>query len=205
MKFLIFNFAVVGALFYLFTAENGWLNPADDQRQEEYQELRQELKSLARKVSEGLERVAAEPEPQPAAAPAPVPEAKAVKKPVRKPAEVVKAARAPAEPKRQEAQPVAAAASQTAKPAGAGETRTKPAESTAAASNNLPAVADPAVAARRAEVLEGVGFEDVPAESLAAADPTAQAGPPMSPDERLRSLYSLAEEMELLYVRKLAR
>ena len=121
-----------------------------------------------------------------------------MKKPVRKPAEVVKAAQAPAEPS-------PAASKRQAQPADAASQAAKPAESKPAASNNLPAVADPAVAARRAEVLEGVGFENVAADSLPTADPSAQAGPPMSPDERLRSLYSLAEEMELLYVRKLAR
>ena len=64
----------------------------------------------------------------------------------------------------------------------------------------LPQVDDPAVAKRRAEVLDGVA----PPEKSRAVT-AVKAGPTISPQERLRKLYSLAEEMELLYVSKMTR
>ena len=64
----------------------------------------------------------------------------------------------------------------------------------------LPQVDDPSVARRRAEVLDGAA----PLDDRRGEAPV-EGRPPMSPEERLRKLYSLAEEMELLYVSKMTR
>jgi hypothetical protein len=79
-------------------------------------------------------------------------------------------------------------------------------------SESLPPVSDPAVARRRAEVLEGI----VELDAAPAVDPPpapvtpskvalAQGEVLMSHDARRRELYALAEEMELLFVTKAAR
>ncbi|MCH8037778.1 MAG: hypothetical protein IIC53_11755 [Proteobacteria bacterium] len=65
---------------------------------------------------------------------------------------------------------------------------------------DLPPVDDPAVAKRRAEVLDGIAaFDSAPEVTLAEGETL------MGPEERLRELYRLAEEMELLFVTKLTR
>jgi hypothetical protein len=69
--------------------------------------------------------------------------------------------------------------------------------------DGLPPVSDPDVARRRAEVLEGVAGTARPASSPAVVIP--EGTELMSPDERLRALYDLAEEMELLAVTKIHR
>lgn len=63
----------------------------------------------------------------------------------------------------------------------------------------LPVLRDPAVAKRRAEVLEGIASTDA-APALALADGERL----MSPEQRVRELHALAEEMELLFVDKMA-
>jgi hypothetical protein len=63
-----------------------------------------------------------------------------------------------------------------------------------------PRADDPALAQRRAEVLDAAA----PLDDRRAEAPV-KGGPSMSPEERLRKLYSLAEEMELLYVSKMTR
>lgn len=70
----------------------------------------------------------------------------------------------------------------------------------AALVRDLPPVDDPAVAKRRAEVLDGIAaFDSAPGVTLAEGETL------MGPEERLRELYRLAEEMELLFVTKLTR
>lgn len=75
----------------------------------------------------------------------------------------------------------------------------------AALVRDLLPVDDPAVAKRRAEVLDGIAALDsapvvaVPEVALAEGETL------MGPEERLRELYTLAEEMELLFVTKLTR
>lgn len=80
----------------------------------------------------------------------------------------------------------------------------------AALVRDLPPVDDPAVAKRRAEVLDGIAAFDSapvsPAPEIAAPEVTLAEGETlMGPEERLRELYTLAEEMELLFVTKLTR
>jgi hypothetical protein len=69
---------------------------------------------------------------------------------------------------------------------------------------DLPPVSDPAVERRRAEVLEGVaGIAGATRPGSAPAVVIPEGVEMMSPDERLRALYDLAEEMELLAVTKI--
>lgn len=75
---------------------------------------------------------------------------------------------------------------------------------------DLPPVDDPAVAKRRAEVLDGIAAFDsaplLPAREIAAPEIALAEGETlMGPEERRRELYTLAEEMELLFVTKLTR
>ena len=53
MRFLLFNLAVIGALFYLFSADRSGSDIGNDFREDPLQVIRQELESLARDVAEG--------------------------------------------------------------------------------------------------------------------------------------------------------
>lgn len=76
----------------------------------------------------------------------------------------------------------------------------------AARVRDLPPVDDPAVAKRRAEVLDGIAaFDSAPREVAVPEVTLAEGETLMGPEERRRELYRLAEEMELLFVTKLTR
>ncbi len=76
----------------------------------------------------------------------------------------------------------------------------------AALVRDLPPVDDPAVAKRRAEVLDGIAaLDSTPPEIVVPEVTLAEGETLMGPEERLRELYTLAEEMELLFVTKLTR
>ena len=62
----------------------------------------------------------------------------------------------------------------------------------------MPAFTEPAVAKRRDEILKGVA----PAEPRLALK---QGERMMTPEQRRKELFSLAEEMELLYARTVSR
>ena len=80
----------------------------------------------------------------------------------------------------------------------------QPARSGLPALGDLPPVSDPAVERRRAEVLEGIpGVAGAARPASAPAVVIPEGMELMSPDERLRALYDLAEEMELLAVTKI--
>lgn len=204
MKFLLFNFAVIGALFYLFSADRNGLGLGGNQGEDALQALRQEIESLARDVSDGRENTEQTARQSVAA---------------ETPREVVSASRTEAidpvasvspepTPAKQSAEPESAKQDVTPAPAQAPQSPEEDPEqggSVALAADSLPQVDDPAVARRRAEVLDGVAsFEGTPGKPTVEAGPP-KAGPPMSPEQRLRKLYSLAEEMELLYVSKITR
>ncbi len=189
MRFLLFNLAVVAALFYLFNADGGGSGRGADFREDPLQSIRQELETLARDIAQGRDH-AGQAAPQSAENKSPEPDKEAPPAPAVDPQQngSTSAATPAAVPT---AAPAVAQTVDTGRPEGA---------ALAGSIGQLPQVDDPAVARRRAEVLDG---------ALAPADEVAEtpseAGPPMSPEERLRKLYSLAEEMELLYVRKVAR
>ncbi len=189
MRFLLFNLAVVAALFYLFNADRGGSEMVNDLREDPLQTIRQELASLAREIADGRES-AEDAAPQSATTEmsktrAQEPRARAVDPEPGAPASTS-----------------AKTAAQHMAPAVAQTLEADPQQSAAVADANaaLPQVEDPAVARRRAEVLDGV----LPGDD-GRGKTQAEAGPPMSPEERLRLLYSLAEEMELLYVSKTTR
>lgn len=201
MRFLLFNLAVVAALFYLFSADHSGPNLSNDHRDDPLQAIRQKLESLARDVADGR-RSADQAATQSVAA--------GIAKDVAQAPQPQVADVAPGEP---ENQPIPSASTQVETvTAGQDVARVEakvpqslddgPQQGPAVADpiGPLPQVDDPAVVQRRIEVLDGVAPLD---DGL--AETPVEAGPPMGPEERLRKLYSLAEEMELLYVRKMTR
>ncbi len=197
MRFLLFNLAVVAALFYLFSADRSGLEIGKDHRENPLQAMRQELESLARDIADGR-RSSRQTEPESAAAEMPKDDAQVPRARVVDPA--------PGEPKDQ---PIPATPTRAEAPSAEQDAAQAPQTldenphgSRAAADpiGPLPRVDDPAVAQRRAEVLAG----GAPLDDSRGETPV-KPGLPMSPEERLRKLYSLAEEMELLYVSKMTR
>lgn len=186
MRFLLFNLAVVAALFYLFNADRSGSDMASELREDPLEVIRQEMAALARDIVDGRER-AGQAAPRTAGAEMPKHDVQT------SPVNHEPAAAAPA---------AAETAGLDKAQAGAQTSETDQQQSSAAIDPNapLPRVEDPAVARRRAEVLDGA----LPAED-GRGGTSVEAGPPMSPEERLRKLYSLAEEMELLYVSKTTR
>lgn len=177
MKFLIFNLTVAAALFYLVTADRSEFQAAAGR----VHDAAGEIKTMAEEaVDEGrkmLGRKTSRVEP----APAPVQPARLADA-----AKKVPETRVPATP------PPAPPADTTAEP--------PPAPKTAVAKSPapMPTVIEPAVAKRRDEVLKGVA----PAErrlSLKAGERM------MTPEQRRKELFNLAEEMELLYARTVSR
>ena len=169
MKFLLFNVAVVVALFVLFNPDRADLRAVADRAYEAVGLARETAKDVAEKIK------VTEPEtPEPA--PSPEPPKTAAPQTV---AAEVPADLKPAEPVSAEPHPV------EMKPADA-----RPADATPV--EPPPQALDPAVAKRRAEVL-GEG-------PLPPAEDRL-----MSPEQRRRELFNLAEEMELFYVKRLSR
>lgn len=168
MKFLLFNFAVIAALFVLFNPDRADLYALADRAYETVGMAREKTESVVAKVTPPMESKAGEPAPA-AALPT---------------AEPVPATVAP-KPERE------AAAPSPVKQVAAQRPVEAPAPAVVAASGKK---LDPAVAQRRAEVL---GL-DAP-----AAGPAEEKL--MSAEQRRRELFTLAEEMELFYVRRLSR
>ncbi len=165
MKFVLFNLAVVAALFFLFNPDRADLHALADRAYETVGLARDGAEKVVEKVAPTSKpvRQAADAAPKP-----PVSESPA-SKPEIKPAH-------PA-PKKQVAS----------------QSRIAPPKPVAAAP--APKL-DPAVAQRRAEVL---GTDAPRAAGVAVKEKL------MSPEQRRRELFTLAEEMELFYVRRLSR
>jgi hypothetical protein len=201
MRFLLFNLAVVAALFYLFSADRSSLDIGNDHREDPLKAIRQQLESLARDVADGR-RSADQATPQSVAAEMPEPIAQEPRPRAIDPVS--------GEPKDQplltgSSPAERASADQDVVPAGAQALQAfdnGPQDHGAVGGpvGSLPQVDDPAVARRRAEVLDGAAQSDD-----RGGDTTVEAGSAMGSEERLRKLYSLAEEMELLYVSKMTR
>lgn len=201
MRFLLFNLAVVASLFYLFSTDRSGSDLGNDLREDPLQAIRQELESLARDVADG-HRSAGRAAPQSVAAETPkdiaqVPRTGGVDPASGEPRDQpIPAVSTPAETASAERDvvPAAAQAPQVLDD--------DPQEGRAVADSigPQPQADDPALAQRRAEVLDAAA----PLDNRRAEAPV-KGGPPMSPKERLRKLYSLAEEMELLYVSKMTR
>jgi hypothetical protein len=184
MKFLAFNLAVGLALVFLFTADKGDVHKAVDRAHS----LATDMKKLAKETvgagavqTKALAKIAHDEKPSAAS----VPEVKAVTK-IEMPAKAVPIAAVL--PKNQTvsappAPPAVAPPSALSSPIKAG-----------GAPSNL----DPAVAKRRAEVLNDNPSPD-PTLVLKKGDKL------MSTSDRRRELLSLAEEMELLYAKSVSR
>ena len=232
MKFILFNVAVGAALIYLFAADGPELDRAAVRIQGAASELKARASEVFDKAPTGEANAKtvtaapapaapapAGPKPSPttaptvaANAPRPVPESAAseTSEPEsagdRTIAEPVKA-KTPKDPPKPSEEPVkkptevassaaAAAPKQVAdaKPTPFAKVTTKQTKIT----HSLPKVSEPAVAKRRQEVLDGIVAE--------GPRPVLKKGEKlMSADERRKRLYSLAEEMELLYARSLSR
>ncbi len=205
MRFLLFNAAVVAALIYLLSADRSEFRAAADRLYDTVGRVEDAARDGIERVGSAArdsapseaatETAASQDEPREEkgrtrqSEPDPNPE-----RPRRLAAETAPEPVPPA--------PAPGAAAPSGAPSGGtGE---------AALVRDLPPVDDPAVAKRRAEVLDGIAALDsapVPAAPEVAALEVALAEGEtlMSPEERLRELYTLAEEMELLFVTKLTR
>lgn len=228
MRFLLFNAAVVAALIYLLSADRSEFQAAADR-------LYDTVSRVEDAARDGIERVgsaARDSAPSEAATseaatseavPSQAVTSQAV--PLRDRARpATEAAASQDEPREEEGRTrqsepdpkperprrlAAETAPETVPPAPSGET------AQAVLVRDLPPVDDPAVAKRRAEVLDGIAALDSapvpPAPEIAAPEVAAlevalaEGETLMSPEERRRELYTLAEEMELLFVTKLTR
>ena len=193
MRFLLFNVAVVAALAYLFSMEREDLHVAADRLHDGLDTAR----SLAKEVTapEAAPSTDETAWPNPDELPEPLPETQTAAI-AEAPAKPQPAAPAPEVPVTQRAEAPAATASEAPPPSNAGLI------------DQLPPVSDPAVARRRAEVLEGLTPPPAVQRAAAAEAPElvlAEGQALMSDEERLKQLYVLAEEMELLFVQKLAK
>ncbi len=197
MKFLLFNAAVIAALVYLFGVDRSDLDAASDHLQTSADRLEEVAQDKVDAVLDELRKTPAPTDsPVPTSTEAPVAPAMAAEPPAgipedtdRRPAGPVGAPEVDGATK-----PDAVASA----PPNHGSPDTEGPELPAA--EPLPAVRDPAVAKRRAEVLGGVASADGRA-SVALAEGEQL----MSPEQRVRELHALAEEMELLFVDKRAR
>lgn len=224
MKFIIFNLAVGGALIYLFTA-NG---PEIERAAVRIHGAASEIKSrtwqafdgatsadrrsdeMAKRAKEGTSSLVS-----PAVA-APTPEptvgkdvtqtpdvGRADPQTVIEPAKPLVAQAAPTPPETPVPVPNDTASSgATSAPKQSPKAKpappAKPAGKKTTLAASLPPVSEPAVAKRRKEILRGIA----PAEPRLVLKKGEQL---MSADERRKRLFSLAEEMELLYARSLSR
>lgn len=167
MRFVLFNVAVIAALFFLFQPGKVDLSALADKAYAAFNAKRPAEKPVQEetvKKVETVKPVAAEP---------------AVQKPVAaKPTTIAEVAPKPVVAE--------AAKKQIAK------------TETVAPVEIRPEALDPAVAKRRAEVL---GIAPIPAEKKVFKEEDKL----MTADQRRRELFSLAEEMELFYVKRLSR
>jgi hypothetical protein len=179
MKFLAFNLAVGLALIFLFTADKGDVHKAVDRAHD----LAADMKKLA-KETVGSKTVQTDA-PAKIAAVAPALEVKIPAK-IEAPAKAVPIA--PVLPKKQVVS--APPAPPAVVPPSALPSRKK--------AGGAPSILDPAVAKRRAEVLNDNPTPD-PTPVLKKGDRL------MSASDRRRELLALAEEMELLYAKSVSR
>ncbi len=197
MKFLLFNAAVIAALVYLFGVDRSDLDAASDHLQTSADRLGEVARDKVDAALDELDKTPARPDsPVRTSTEAPAAPAKAAEAPEAVSEDTDQRSLGPAVAPEVDAaakpEAVASAPPNHASP------DTEGPEGSAA--EPLPAVRDPAVAKRRAEVLGGVASADGRA-SVALAEGEQL----MSPEQRVRELHALAEEMELLFVDKMAR
>ncbi len=194
MKFLLFNAAVIAALVYLFGVDRSDLNEASDHLQTSADRLEEVARD---KVDAALDGMGTTLAPEDAPAPAGAEDPATLTKPVEAVLEdtdvqAMDPATAPAVDPGSKPDAVASTSPNQETSNTGGIDRASP--------EPLPTVQDPAVAKRRAEVLGGVATAvEAPPVALAEGEQL------MSPEQRVRELHALAEEMELLFVDKMAR
>ncbi len=228
MKFLVFNAVVAAALFYLFTADRDELHATADRVYDGARAIEGTVESFAEEHEQLLlareapiEPIAPDRPETRVEAPRPAlietetqsaPPVTSAPTMVRDAAPASDPAAPPPAADREVSETVAALREPAPEPAVGAPKRLEPlpertieempvhAVPGAPGLGDLPPVSDPDVARRRAEVLEGIA---TPAASPAVVIPEGEEL--MSPNERLRALYDLAEEMELLAVTKIHR
>ncbi|MEE8515449.1 MAG: hypothetical protein V3T02_02305 [Alphaproteobacteria bacterium] len=191
MKFLIFNVAVAAALFYLLTTDRGEFQRVAGSLHDAAGGIRTMTERAVGKGRKLLDRTVSGPRHGGGDAPGTGPT----------PASLMVAKTAGARPARSAMEPppppppAIPAPNRPAPPRGQSDVT-----STAAAKppRKDPAVVDPAVAKRRDEIFAGIAPEP--------KGPALKQGEPMmTPEQRRKELFSLAEEMELLYARTVSR
>ncbi len=197
MKFLLFNAAVIAALVYLFGVDRSDLDAASDHLQTSADRLGEVARDKVDAALDELDKTPARPDsPVQTSAEASAAPAKAAEVPAAISEDTDRRSAGPAGAPEVDAATKTEAVAST--PPNLGSPDTEVPELPAA--EPLPAVRDPAVAKRRAEVLGGVASADG-----GAPVTLAEGEQLMSPEQRVRELHALAEEMELLFVDKMAR
>ena len=197
MKFLLFNAAVIAALVYLFGADRSDLDAAGDRLQTSADRLEGVARNKVDAALDELRKTPAQPNsPVRTSTEAPAAPAKAAEAPEAIPEDTDRRSAGPAG-----APKVDVATKPDAVDSAPPNHRSQDTEGPELpAAEPLPTVRDPAVAKRRAEVLGGVATAaEAPSVALAEGEQL------MSPEQRVRELHALAEEMELLFVDKMAR
>ncbi|MDJ0943114.1 MAG: hypothetical protein QNJ30_06600 [Kiloniellales bacterium] len=201
MKFLLFNAAVIAALIYLFGADRSDLDAASGHLRASAERLGEVARDKVDAALDGppgtpsldgdpAHGYADDPGTPPAEVRAPEPLLE----------DTAQETMAAAKAESAEPAPEARLPASTAEKAGTASAESPEEFPEKATTDSLPALRDPAVAKRRAEVLGGVA----PAEGTASVA-LAEGERLMSPEQRVRELHALAEEMELLFVDKMAR
>ncbi len=208
MRFLVFNAAVVAALVYLLSADRSEFHAAADR-------LYDTVGRVEDAARGGIERVGVAARDSAPSEAAPATETALSQAAPRE--EEGRTRQSEPDPKPERPRRQAPETAPETVPSAPAPGAAAPSGGTleAALVRDLPPVDDPAVARRRSEVLDGIAALDsvpratraqVAAPQIAAPQVTLAEGETlMSPEERLRELYTLAEEMELLFVTKLTR
>jgi hypothetical protein len=225
MKFLVFNLIVVGALGYLFTADRGDIRSVADTAHAAVERVESLAVDTVDKVNGFVGKETARPAPEPVdVAVLDEPAAEPVEEATR-PRQLTPRAETAEPPVVVENEP--SPKPDTAKPNTDATEKPVRRAPVALANNDVPArwipprpvhappaggsgtgtalapIDDPAVAKRRAEILSP---ETAPAQAAKPASTPekiaiAEGEKLMSPSERRRELYALAQEMELLFLR----
>ena len=207
MRFLLFNLVVVGALGYLFIANGNDIQKVADTAHTTVAQVAQIATTVVDTVNEVIEdpqaQVVSKPIPPVEAAPAkpakPIPPVEATPATPNEPVEEPSDDGANSAKKAEESTPPALVASNELPTTEVSERPVHKVPDPGAAQVRVP-VTDPAVARRRAEVLG----EATPARGGTAkpAITVAEGEQLMSPAERRRALFALAQKMELMFLKK---
>lgn len=211
MKFLLFNALVIGALFYLFNADKSDIASVADTAHAVVARAENVAADAVDKVDGFMHRdteveaVAPKYTAAPTLPPVAEPPVLAPKKVV---AETKAAPKPPAIPPVKESGNLDSKRSRIAEqnlPEEWVPQLSRPTVDYAKAEKTVP-ISDPAVVKRRAEVLgEAPAPSETPSKSSDGEITIAEGETLMTPRERRKELFALAEEMELMFLKKLSR